>query len=122
MPLGSDDVETPLLLTGSISSSEDTAHSDIDGQDRRLIASALEQALVNANLQIEDRRSLAWTNLESGNSGTIGNVDQTIMDATGCLSFETTANTIAGVQIYSGTACRDISQKLAVTALSVGKA
>ncbi|MCV0429772.1 MAG: pyridoxamine 5'-phosphate oxidase, partial [Roseibium sp.] len=61
-------------------------------------------------------------NASSGNSGTLTNIDTAALSDTGCISFQTTANTIAGIKLYSGTACRDITQKFAVTTLIVADA
>ena len=57
-----------------------------------------------------------------GNSGTLSNINASTYSETGCLGFQTTANTIVGIKLYSGTACRDITQKFAVTSLTVAEA
>lgn len=124
MPLGSADVETPLVLTGSLPNSLDVAYTDIGAEDRRLIANALLSAMNQPKKeteQPEDQAPLTWSNPESGNSGTIAELETSDFENSGCLSFKTTANTIEGVRLYNGTACRDISQKLAITALNVSK-
>lgn len=126
MPLGSDDVETPLVLTGSIPSGIDVAFTDIDGKDRQIIAFTLDLltsgAVPKQETDDDHDARLSWTNPESGNSGKVSDVDQQALAETGCLTFKTTANTIAGVRIYSGTACRDISRQLTITSLAAGDA
>ena len=117
MPIGSSDIETPLVLTGSISSEDDT-YADISTDDRKLIAQTLYAALDKDST--ED--ALAWSNPESGNSGTVSDLDASQFEDTGCLSFKTTANTITGLRLYEGTACRDVSNAMAVTALRAAKA
>ncbi len=117
MPIGSSDIETPLVLTGSIPSLDDDAYADVGTDDRKLIAQTIHMA-VDDNNTAED---LAWTNPDSGNSGTISALDVSKFKDTGCLSFKTTANTITGVRLYEGTACRDISKTMAITVLRVAK-
>ncbi|MES0879990.1 RT0821/Lpp0805 family surface protein [Roseibium sp. SCP14] len=123
VPMGSNNVDTPTILTGSISSSTDIAYSDINAGDRNSIAENLDAigADLVANNDVRDL-SLHWLNSSSGNSGTLTNIDTAPLAETGCVSFLTTANTIAGIKLYSGTACRDITQKFTVTTLSVADA
>lgn len=125
MPLGSNDVETPLVLTGSIPSSSDIAFTDIGETDRQIIAMSIEQLAsgdgMEASALADDKDtgfSVPWTNPESGNSGSIGKLDKSKLADTGCINFETTANTIAGIKLYKGTACRDVRQTMTVTALN----
>jgi len=118
VPLGSDDVETPLLITGSIESDSDVAYADIDKRDREIISLTLDSATIDPADAVTPGETLVWTNPESGNSGTISDVNTASLAENGCLDFSTTANTIAGIKIYRGTACRDISKRLVVTALA----
>ncbi|MET1414160.1 RT0821/Lpp0805 family surface protein [Roseibium sp. HPY-6] len=123
VPIGSNNVETPTVLTGSIPSPTDQAYADVDADDRAVIAENLDTFAPSANETAADQEVLlSWLNPISGNSGTLTKIDVDNLGETGCLSFETTANTIAGIRLYSGTACRDITQKFAVTALSVADA
>ena len=129
MPLGSNDVETPLVLTGSIPSSSDVAFSDIDETDREIIAMSIDQLVSGTGMEASaladgDTKptAISWTNPDSGNSGSIGKLDKSKLDDTGCIEFETTANTIAGIRLYKGTACRDVRQVMAITALNVSGA
>lgn len=123
MPVGANDVATPTILTGSIPSPLDEAYSDISSYDRQIIASQLD-SLDRDLAEGSDLQSLSipWQNGSSGNSGTLSAVDTATYSQTGCLSFRTTANTIAGVKLYAGTACRDITRKFAVTELTVSGA
>jgi outer membrane surface antigen len=123
VPMGSNNVDTPTVITGSIPSSTDIAYSDINDGDRRIIAENLDAigVVLKADSEVQNV-SLPWLNSISGNSGTLSNIDTAALGETGCLSFQTTANTIAGIKLYSGTACRDISQSFAVTTLSVADA
>lgn len=123
VPIGSNNVDTPTVLTGSIPSSTDQAYTDVNAEDRAVIAEnldSLDQTLDNYDAGQDVL--LSWLNPISGNSGTVTSIKADGLTETGCLSFQTTANTIAGIRLYSGTACRDISQKFAVTALSVADA
>lgn len=123
VPMGSNNVDTPTILTGSISSSTDIAYSDINASDRSVIAQNLDA--VGSELVASSDvlgLTLPWLNDSSGNSGTLTNIDTGPLSETGCVSFLTTANTIAGIKLYSGTACRDITQKFTVTTLSVADA
>ena len=123
VPVGSNNVDTPTVLTGSIPSTTDQAYSDVDAEDRAVIAENLDTlgpSLIKGDT--DEDVLLSWLNPISGNSGTVTSIDAGGLGETGCLSFQTTANTIAGIRLYSGTACRDISQKFAITALSVADA
>jgi hypothetical protein len=123
MQVGTDDLKTPTILTGSIQSAADVAYSDLSPEDRKTIAAnldALESDLERGSDL--DGLSLPWLNAISGNSGTVSEIMPSAFIQTGCLTFKTTANTIAGIKLYSGTACRDITQKFAVTALAVADA
>ncbi|MBD8893123.1 pyridoxamine 5'-phosphate oxidase [Labrenzia suaedae] len=129
MPLGSNDVETPLVLTGSIPSTSDTAFADIDETDREIIAMSIGQLVSGSGLEASAladegtmQTAVSWTNPDSGNSGSIGKLDKSKLADTGCIDFETTANTIAGIRLYKGTACRDVRQIMAITALNVSGA
>jgi len=123
VPMGSNNVDTPTLLTGSIPSSSDVAYSDISEEDRQIIAENLNAAGPDlAAGSSPDGLVLPWLNSVSGNSGTLSDIDTASLGETGCLSFLTTANTIAGIKLYSGTACRDVTRKFAVTTLSVADA
>lgn len=120
VPTGSNNVDTPTVLTGSIPSPSDQAYSDVNADDRAVIAENLNTLSDELDLTEADQDvMLSWLNPVSGNSGTLTQIETGTFDATGCLSFRTTANTIAGIKLYSGTACRDITQRFAVTALSV---
>jgi len=123
VPMGSNNVTSPTVLTGSIPSAADVAYSDIHEDDRTIIAGHLD----TLGQSLEDDTpptgvSLPWLNSVSGNSGTLSGIDTSLLSATGCLTFRTTANTIAGIKLYDGTACRDITRKFAVTALTVAEA
>lgn len=127
VPIGSADMETPMVLTGSLPSSTDQAFADIEDGDRAVIAGTLTQILSapapETELAFTDVAApvhkFSWTNPQTGNSGSISEIDQSTADATGCVGFRTTANTIAGIKLYSGTACKDVSQKLLITSLTV---
>ncbi len=120
VPTGSNNVDTPTVLTGSIPTPSDQAYSDVNADDRAVIAENLDTLSGDLDLSEESKDvMLSWLNPVSGNSGTLTKIETATFDATGCLSFHTTANTIAGIKLYSGTACRDVTQRFAVTALSV---
>lgn len=123
VPMGSNNVATPTVLTGSIPSASDVAYSDVDEDDRSIIAGHLDTlGATLADGQAATGVALPWLNSVSGNSGTLTGIDTSVLSATGCLTFRTTANTIAGIKLYDGTACRDITRKFAVTALTVSEA
>jgi len=123
VPMGSNNVDTPTVITGSIMSSTDIAYSDIDEEDRAIISQNLD--LIGDDLASGNpvgELALPWLNALSGNSGTLTEIDTNAFGETGCVFFKTTANTIAGIKLYAGTACRDVSRKFAVTALTVAEA
>ncbi|MFD1695157.1 RT0821/Lpp0805 family surface protein [Roseibium aestuarii] len=127
VPLGSSDVETPMVLTGSLPSSSDQAFADIEDGDRAVITATLAQIIdapepssamaYGAGAPAPQRFS--WTNPLTGNSGSLSGIDQSQAESTGCVAFKTTANTIAGVRLYSGIACKDVRQQLTITSLTV---
>jgi len=123
MQVGTDDVTSPTILTGSIPSATDVAYSDLTPEDRQAIAANLDglETDLGQGADLADL-SLPWLNSSSGNSGTVSSISPAIYAQTGCLSFKTTANTIAGIKLYSGTACKDITRKFTVTALAVADA
>ena len=120
MEMGSNNLDSPTVLTGSIPSPADVAYADINEGDRGIIAQNLD--LLGAELaegKPAEGMTLTWLNSVSGNSGTLTQINTSALSETGCLGFKTTANTIAGIKLYSGTACRDVTQRFAVTALTV---
>lgn len=120
MEMGSNNLDSPTVLTGSIPSPADVAFADINEGDRGIIAQNLD--LLGAELaegKPAEGMTLTWLNSVSGNSGTLTQINTSVLSETGCLGFKTTANTIAGIKLYSGTACRDVTQRFAVTALTV---
>ena len=123
MQVGSDDIAEPTLLTGSIPSNSDVAFADISADDRMIIAGNLDSLTGDLDDQSDlSGLSLPWLNTASGNSGTVSSLDKSTFNETGCLAFQTTANTIVGIKLYDGTACRDVTQKFAVTTLTVVEA
>lgn len=122
MPMGSADVETPLVLTGSIPSASDVAFTDINGGDRRVIAQSLHSFFDGNSSDLpNDENRLSWNNPSSGNSGSINHINVGSLDETGCLDFQTTANTIAGIRLYQGTACRDFTRRVEITTLTTSE-
>ena len=123
MPRGTDDVRTPTVLTGSVPSATDVAYADIDFYDRAVIAASIDTLSGNDGvLHPLPTDGLPWVNRQSGNSGRISDLESVNLSDTGCLSFNTTANTFAGIKLYAGTACRDITGRFAVTSLFVADA
>lgn len=123
MPMGSNNVDTPTLLTGSIASSTDVAHSDISEEDRQIIAGNIDAIGPDLDAgRAPEGLTLPWLNAVSGNSGTLTSIDTAALTSTGCVGFKTTANTIAGIKLYQGTACRDVTRKFAVVTLTVADA
>lgn len=123
VPVGSNNIDTPTVLTGSIPSASDVAYSDISEGDRGIIAAHLDSLSEDlSDVQTVETLSVSWLNSVSGNSGTVSRIDVSLLGDTGCLSFRTTANTIAGIKLYDGSACRDVTQKFAVISLTVSDA
>jgi len=117
-PLGSADVATPLDLTASIDGIDDTSYADIDEMDRQILSTKIQES-VDSGAAPE---SVPWVNPQSGNSGTISEFATANLAETGCISFKTTANTIDGIRLYNGTACRDASSSFAIVSLGLPKA
>lgn len=114
-PMGTHDSVAPLDLTGAIKAAPDKA-ADVDGEDRRIIARSIENAL--AQSRTGSSQTVSWANPVSGNTGTISDIDNGTASLPGCVHFKTTANTISGVRAYEGQACRDAVSNLTVTGLS----
>jgi len=120
MQMGSNNVDTPTVLTGSIPSASDVAYSDINEGDRGIIAAHLDTLGDDlTDGETVGQTTLPWLNSVSGNSGTLSGINSALLADTGCVAFRTTANTIAGIKLYDGTACRDVTRKFAVTSLTV---
>lgn len=123
VPMGSNNIDTPTVLTGSIPSATDVAYSDINEGDRGIIAAHLDSLSEDLmSVEAKPGLSLPWLNSVSGNSGTLSGIDTAVLTETGCLTFRTTANTITGIKLYDGTACRDVTRKFAITTLTVSDA
>ncbi len=119
-PMGTHDSVAPLDLTGAIKAAPDKA-ADVDGEDRRIIARSIENALAQSQTgssQTGSSQTISWANPVSGNTGTISDIDNGTASLPGCVHFKTTANTISGVRAYEGQACRDAVSNLTVTGLS----
>ncbi len=111
-PMGSNDVEAPLDLTGSIDGIQNSADLDISPEDRAVIAKTISAAPAGVT------STLAWSSHISGNSGTITALaPDTGSSGTGCRSFETTANTVTGIRTYTGIVCRDLRKVWTVVEL-----
>lgn len=123
VPVGSNNIDAPTVLTGSIPSTSDVAYSDVNEGDRGIIAANLDSLSDDlADIETVKELSLPWLNSVSGNSGTLSGIDATSLAASGCVTFRTTANTIAGIKLYDGSACRDVTRKFSVTTLTVSDA
>lgn len=120
VPVGKRSVDKPTTLTGSIPSSTYQTNYDIGVDDRAVIAQNLDTIDPQLDKGIDDQAAfLSWKNPISGNTGTLMKIDASGLWRTGCLNFQTTANTITGIRLYTGTVCRDDAGKFAVTSLSV---
>lgn len=94
----------------SIVSPAEPSRQDIKDDDWAAIAQNLDRVDLAAGR--------SWFSPVSGNSGTLLKIETADLSGTECISFQTTANTITGIRLYTGTACRDPGRRFAVTELN----
>lgn len=88
------------LVTSSVAK---TAKAEgIDSADAELIKNTVAKAETNP----EPANLLAWSNPDTGNSGTITAIDRFVgSHGQKCKKFETTVDTFMGISIYDGETC-----------------
>lgn len=92
--------KNPEIITGSIS--EPAQVDGIDPTD----AETIKAAVVDAASDGETSNLLAWSNPETGNSGTITAIDKYIgNDGQSCKKFRTTVDSFMGIALYNGETC-----------------
>jgi surface antigen len=94
----------PELITGSVTKSVEA--EGIDPTD----AEAIKLTVVdNGNIDgggAADSNLLAWSNPETGNSGTITAIDKFIgTHGQSCKKFRTTVDSFMGISLYNGETC-----------------
>ena len=88
------------LMTSSVAKSAKA--EGIDSTDAELI----KQAVVGADPGAAGDHSLAWSNPDTGNSGTIMAIDRFIgKEGQNCKKFQTTVDSFMGISIYKGETC-----------------
>lgn len=88
------------LTTGSIPQS--VVVEDVDPGD----AEQIKLAVADAGDTVSDSNLLAWSNPETGNSGTITAIDEYIgTSGQSCKKFRTTVDSFMGISLYEGETC-----------------
>ncbi len=88
------------LTTGSIPQS--VVVEDVDPGD----AEQIKLAVADAETAASGSNLLAWSNPETGNSGTITAIDQYIgKSGQSCRKFRTTVDSFMGISLYEGETC-----------------
>ncbi|MEP0406265.1 MAG: hypothetical protein ABJH93_11010 [Roseibium sp.] len=104
----------------SIVSPAEPARQVIEDDDWEAIAQNLDKVVPDLSSRAVDLAAgWSWFSPVSGNSGTLLKIETAGLSETECISFQTTANTITGIGLYTGTACRALGRRFAVTELNV---
>lgn len=90
----------PEIITGSVT--EPVKAEGIDPTD----AEAIKLTVVDAENTNAQSNLLAWSNPETGNSGTITAIDRYIgTHGQSCKKFRTTVDSFMGISLYNGETC-----------------
>jgi surface antigen len=90
----------PELITGSVTKSVED--EGIDPTD----AEAIKLTVVEGGSAGSDSALLAWSNPETGNSGTITAIDKFIGNhGQSCKKFRTSVDSFMGISLYNGETC-----------------
>ena len=92
--------EDPEIITGSVTKPVEA--EGIDPTD----AETIKTIVVDAGSEGEASNLLAWSNPETGNSGTITAIDKYIgTHGQSCKKFRTTVDSFMGIALYNGETC-----------------
>lgn len=90
----------PEIVTSSV-----TKPVQAEGVDPR-DAETIKMAVAQAQSAGEDSHLLAWSNPETGSSGTITAIDQFVgSHGQSCKKFRTTVDSFMGISLYNGETC-----------------
>ena len=90
----------PALVTGSVTEGVET--EGVHPTD----AEAIKLAVADAQGAAPESNLLAWSNPETGNSGTITAIDNYIgTHGQSCKKFRTTVDSFMGISLYNGETC-----------------
>jgi len=88
------------LVTGSVAKSAEP--EGFEGTD----AEVIKTVVVDAENIVPKTSELAWSNPDTGNSGTIVAIDKFIgSSGQKCKKFQTTVDSFAGISLYDGETC-----------------
>jgi len=94
------EMATDQIVTGSMENS--TGSARIENTD----AEVIKTTVVDADNHIPKTSELAWSNPETGNSGTIMAIDKFIgTSGQKCKKFQTTLDSFMGISLYDGETC-----------------
>ncbi|WP_371419594.1 RT0821/Lpp0805 family surface protein [Labrenzia sp. THAF82] len=106
----------------SIASPADPSRNDIKDDDWLAIAQKLDKAVLSFSSRAVDQApEQSWFSPVSGNSGTFLKIGTAELSGPECIAFQTTANTITGIRLYNGTACRDSARRFAVVEMNANE-
>ena len=90
----------PAIITSSV-----TKPIEAEGVDPR-DAETIKMAVAQAQSEGTDSHLLAWSNPETGSSGTITAIDQFVgSHGQSCKKFRTTVDSFMGISLYNGETC-----------------
>ena len=90
----------PAIITSSV-----TKPIEAEGVDPR-DAETIKMAVAEAQSEGTASRLLAWSNPETGSSGTITAIDQFVgSHGQSCKKFRTTVDSFMGISLYNGETC-----------------
>ena len=90
----------PEIITSSV-----TKPIEAEGVDPR-DAETIKMAVAQAQSEGTDSHLLAWSNPETGSSGTITAIDQFVgSHGQSCKKFRTTVDSFMGISLYNGETC-----------------
>lgn len=117
--LNNSEYREPLNLTQSSANSPQKKTAGIEISDKSIITETIETALNDKTERDDVFEPLAWTNPESGNSGTILSLLSVEKSGSvaGCTDFITSANTVGGVRAYEGRSCPDAKRRMQIVQL-----
>ena len=91
----------PAIITSSV-----TKPIEAEGVDPR-DAETIKMAVAEAQSEGTDSHLLAWSNPETGSSGTITAIDQFVgSHGQSCKKFRTTVDSFMGISLYNGETCK----------------
>lgn len=115
IPLGGSGNDAPLIDPIITQAATENGVTDVDPQDWKTVQDAISTSFST----MEDGASADWANSDTGSNGSIV-ADTMVTTEQGeiCRPFRTTLDSISGVEIFSGYACRQRDGAWRITRLT----